>query len=58
MHISHWEIAIALALVLVGALYTVETFVNILPVDRCNPPLLKARFEIETTDGVRRRHAA
>jgi hypothetical protein len=38
--------------------YPAETFVNILPVDRCNPPVLKAWFEIQTADGVRRRHAA
>jgi len=38
--------------------YPAETFVNILPVDCCNPPILKAWFETETADGVRRRLAA
>ena len=38
--------------------YPAETFVNIQPVDRCNPPVLKAWFEIETPDRIRRRHAA
>lgn len=31
---------------------------NILPPGRYNPPVLKAWFEIETSEGVQRRHAA
>lgn len=38
--------------------YPAEIEANILPPATYNPPVLKAWFEIETPDGVRRQHAA
>jgi hypothetical protein len=38
--------------------YPAEIVANVLPPATYNPPVLKAWFEIETPDGVRRRHAA
>ena len=38
--------------------YPAEIAANIFPVDRSNPPAFNAWFEIETPDGMRRRHAA
>jgi hypothetical protein len=38
--------------------YPEEIVANILPPATYNPPVFKAWFEIETPDGVRRRHAA
>jgi hypothetical protein len=38
--------------------YPAEIVANIFPPGRHNPPALKAWFEIETPDGMRRRHAA
>jgi len=38
--------------------YPAEIVASILPPGGYNPPVLKAWFEIEMADGVRRRHAA
>ena len=38
--------------------YPAEIVANILPPEGYNPPALKAWFEIERPDGMRRRHAA